>query len=151
MIEATSIFGNKIKISKEKFKLRTSAYGIIKHEEKLLLIKPRSCNKWFFPGGGIEQGELIEDAIIREVKEETGINTEIEKFFAHKETFFYYDPSDEAFQNYSFYYFCKPTTFNISEDFIASGDKSENPEWVDISTLKKEDFQYPANEIFELL
>ncbi len=34
-------------------------------------------NKWEFPGGGIEFGESPEEALIREVKEETGLKVEI--------------------------------------------------------------------------
>jgi len=38
MIEANSIYGNKIKIPKGKFKLRVSGYGIVVDKGKILLI-----------------------------------------------------------------------------------------------------------------
>jgi len=40
-------------------------------EGKLVIVK--SGNEWGFPGGGIEQGETWQDAVIREVKEEANM------------------------------------------------------------------------------
>ncbi len=38
---------------------------------------PQYDNKWEFPGGGIQQGETVEEALQREVKEETGYTVKI--------------------------------------------------------------------------
>lgn len=92
MIEATSIYGNKIKIPKKKFRFRTSAYGIIKHENKILLVNTKSSGKWFFPGGGVEIGERLEDALKREIMEESGIEIEVEKFLVSKRLSFIMTP-----------------------------------------------------------
>jgi len=46
-------------------------------KEEILLVKsPKWSNKWTMPGGHIEPGEKIEDALLREVKEEVGLNLE---------------------------------------------------------------------------
>ncbi|MDD5182288.1 MAG: NUDIX hydrolase [Candidatus Nanoarchaeia archaeon] len=37
--------------------------------------------KWHFPGGRVEPGEKPEDAIVREMKEETGLDIEVKRFF----------------------------------------------------------------------
>lgn len=44
----------------------------MKEDKVLLLQKPRR-NWWVAPGGKMEQGESIRDAVIREYREETGI------------------------------------------------------------------------------
>ncbi|NGX32858.1 MAG: RNA pyrophosphohydrolase [Candidatus Anoxychlamydiales bacterium] len=50
-----------------------------KDRKKVLLIKRRDVPVWTLPGGGVEDNETIEDAIRREVLEETGFQTKIRK------------------------------------------------------------------------
>ncbi|WP_214808033.1 NUDIX hydrolase [Exiguobacterium sp. s102] len=57
-----------------------SAGAVVLDEHgKILLIKGPERG-WEFPGGVIELGETIEDGIIREVKEESGIDIEVTHF-----------------------------------------------------------------------
>ncbi|ACX72250.1 NUDIX hydrolase [Methanocaldococcus vulcanius M7] len=54
--------------------------GIIEQDDKILLIKRKNPPfKGYFaiPGGFVECGETVENAVIREIKEETGLITEI--------------------------------------------------------------------------
>ncbi|HLL40653.1 MAG TPA: NUDIX domain-containing protein [Rubrobacteraceae bacterium] len=46
-------------------------------EEKVLLHFHRKLGMWLPPGGHIEQGELPDDAAVREVLEETGVKVEL--------------------------------------------------------------------------
>lgn len=58
--------------------------GIIEHEDKILLVKRRHepfMNKYNLPSGHIDENETPENAAIREILEETGLNVEIEKLF----------------------------------------------------------------------
>ena len=43
-------------------------------DKKVLLMLHTKLGKWLFPGGHIEPNETPDDAILREVKEETGFN-----------------------------------------------------------------------------
>jgi len=47
-----------------------------KHDE-YLLIKRSDNGLWQLPGGVVEPGEELVDAVIREVKEETGVNVRV--------------------------------------------------------------------------
>jgi 8-oxo-dGTP pyrophosphatase MutT (NUDIX family) len=45
---------------------------------RVLMIHKTDNNKWALPGGGHEPGESIADTVVREVKEETGYDVEVE-------------------------------------------------------------------------
>ncbi len=61
--------------------MRKRSGAIIELDGKIALIKRVRNNHedYVIPGGGIEEGETPEDAAIREVKEELGIDIAIEK------------------------------------------------------------------------
>jgi ADP-ribose pyrophosphatase YjhB (NUDIX family) len=56
------------------------AFAIIFDDQsRVLLCHRRDMDAWNLPGGGIERGELPTEAVIREVKEETGLEADIER------------------------------------------------------------------------
>lgn len=52
--------------------------GILIEDEKVLLVKQKVANRnWSLPGGRVENGETLEEAMIREMREETGLEVKI--------------------------------------------------------------------------
>ena len=57
---------------------RTAACAIIFDEQGRVLLHRRTDNgRWALPGGAIEIGETADQAVVREVEEETGYRTEV--------------------------------------------------------------------------
>lgn len=60
---------------------RVAAYAVIVRDGRILLsrLAPRLTSKelWTLPGGGVEHGEDPRDTVVREMREETGLEVEI--------------------------------------------------------------------------
>lgn len=60
---------------------------ILNKKKEVLLCHRRDCDLWNLPGGGLEKKESPWDGVVREVKEETGLEIEIKKLIGvyHKD------------------------------------------------------------------
>ena len=67
---------------------RKACRGIILKDDNIILIHRIKQNKeyYVFPGGGVEKEESNEQCILREIKEELGINVKIVKYLYRLET-----------------------------------------------------------------
>jgi ADP-ribose pyrophosphatase YjhB (NUDIX family) len=63
---------------------RIAAYGLCRDDEgRVLLVRatggPASAGQWLLPGGGVRHGEHPQDAVVREIEEETGLRVAVER------------------------------------------------------------------------
>jgi len=98
-----------------------------------------------FPGGGLELGEGLKDGLIREFKEECGIDVEVTEHFYTTD---FFQPSffDTESQIISVYYLCKSKqcdkikTSNVKFNFVVEkGNEAESFRWVSLYHISKED------------
>lgn len=103
-------------------------YGLIYNEmeEKVLMVQNIGAG-WTLPGGAVEIGETLEQAVIREVMEETGLIVEIEKLVAINEAFFEQKNEHVLFITFK---------VNVLEGECSIQDKEEIGEikWMDLRT-----------------
>jgi mutator protein MutT len=114
---------------------RIRAVAIIVNDNKILVIHRINNGKEYFvlPGGGVENGETVEQAVLREVQEETALEVKIEKMLYHHT----YDDNTEHF-----FYLCRYVSGepklgdgNEARDMKKSSTNFYNPIWYEVKGL----------------
>jgi 8-oxo-dGTP diphosphatase len=86
-------------------RVRIRVCGLLVEDDELLLVKlnapTRDTPFWSPPGGGLELGERLEDALVREFIEETGLQVEPQRLFYISE---FVQPPFHAVE---FYFLCE--------------------------------------------
>ena len=110
--------------------------AIIMKDGKILMVGNERANYLYSVGGRIKFGETAEEAIVREVFEETGVKMEIDRLGFVHENYFHGDaPSNlgKLIYEISFFFYMKvPSDFApISESFTEDNSK-EHLKWVSL-------------------
>jgi 8-oxo-dGTP diphosphatase len=116
---------------------RPAAYGIVIKDGKILLSK-QFGDRYDLPGGGIDLGETPEAGVIREIKEETGIDAKKPKFISYINSYFYSGHAEkEAYQCLMFFYLCEFAGGELSTAGFDEWEKqyAELAEWIPLETL----------------
>lgn len=108
--------------------------AIIMQDGKILMAGNENANYLYSVGGRIKFGETAEEAVIREVMEETGIKMEIDRLgFVHENFFFGDAPSKRGKLTYeiSLYFYMKtPDDFAPISEGFTEDDCKEYLRWV---------------------
>jgi ADP-ribose pyrophosphatase YjhB (NUDIX family) len=101
---------------------------VVSDQGEILLIRRTDNGNWAVPGGGMDLGESITDAAVRETQEETGITCEITGLvgiYTNPHHVIRYTSNDEVRQEFSIVFTARP----VSGDLRSSSESSE-PQWV---------------------
>ncbi len=114
---------------------------IIMKERKILMARnPKEKREYYYSvGGRVKFGESLTDAVYREVKEETGIDCEIDHMAAIHENFFT-DDGGVPFHEISVFFALKPDEkfSSIKNGHLTDhGPDGEYLEWIDIDNCEE--------------
>ncbi len=100
-------------MAEQTFPEPTVGVFIFNPDNRLLLLKSHKWpGKYVVPGGHVELGERLEDAVLRETKEETGLDVYNLEFINFQE--FIYDPSFWKPRHFIFFdYACKTQSTDV--------------------------------------
>ena len=119
--------------------------AIILKEGKLLMVGNQRSDYLYSVGGRIKFGETAEQAVVREVLEETGVKMEIDRLgFIHENYFFGDAPTNHGKLIYeiSFFFYMKvPDDFVPKCDSFTEDDSKEYLKWISLNDEQK---IYPA-------
>ncbi len=129
-------------------------YGLLLHKDRILvadeLIKGHRITK--FPGGGLEFGEGLKDCLIREIREEVGVEAfDLQHFYTTD--FFQESAFREGQQIISIYYMFKvadPLGIPVSTlpfNFKQTVEDEESFRWLDLSSAMVEDVTLPIDRV----
>jgi 8-oxo-dGTP pyrophosphatase MutT (NUDIX family) len=114
--------------------IRTGA--IIQKDAKILMVGNERSDYLYSVGGRIKMGESAEEAIVREVFEETGVKMEIDRLGFVHENYFYGDaPTNygKLIYEISFYFYMKtPEDFKPVSDSFTEDEVRERLVWVSL-------------------
>ena len=123
--------------NKETSKKVVSAGGVVlwKHDNDIFIciVKRRNKGVWILPRGRIEKNEHMEETVIREIKEETGIEAKIIKKIGIISYSFYSSKDKVTYNKVVHFYLLR---LDKQEDFVPNQEIEEKL-WVPLNKAKE--------------
>lgn len=116
---------------------RPSVYAIVVKAGKILLSK-QFGDRYDLPGGGVDLGEPLEAAVVRETKEETGIDVSSPQLVGIETSFFKSCHGDNnAYHSILLYYKCEFVGGELSTEGFDEFEQqyAELAEWIPLEQL----------------
>lgn len=112
-----------------------SCHALVRSGERILLVqrsRPPFVGHWSLPGGGIELGESVEAAVVREVAEETGLQVAVTRFLGYADGI-EHDEQGKVRRHYVILYAeAMPTGGELKP-----GDDAADAEWLTVAEARQ--------------
>ncbi len=134
------ITGATYEVEVDQLKWRPAAYGIVFKNDAVLLSPQFDPGMYDLPGGGLDVGELPEEALIREVKEETGLLVHKPQLIACESDYFTFRRQKGVYyQTLGLYYLCDLEGGTLSTDGFDEFEQNyaRLAEWVPMKELAR--------------
>jgi mutator protein MutT len=104
------------KVGNEMVILNFANACILNEKNEILIQRRKQENAWGLPGGAMELGESVEEALRREIKEETGLEITIEKLLGVYTKYFHTYPNGDKTQSIVMTFICRPAGGELQPD-----------------------------------
>jgi 8-oxo-dGTP diphosphatase len=137
----------------QQFNLRV--YGLLINKQQQLLVTDEKYGEQYFtkfPGGGLEFGEGTKDCLVREFKEELGLDIEVSQHF-YTTDFFQKSTFHPNTQIISIYYLVSskhPIEATVSSNphqIISKDFEVEVPRWIPCNQLNENAVTFPIDKL----
>ncbi len=147
-ISCATIDGTPKEVLADELTLRAQIYGVVVNDKAEVLLVP-NWDGYDFPGGGVDLGETLEEALEREIKEETGLVATSGPIFHTAGSFFYHPGKERAFQTILMYATAKVVSGDISMDQLDTHEKdyAGKAEWVSLEVAEGLKFHNDVDSI----
>lgn len=138
-MRAVDIDGNYHEVNPDEVSWRIHVYGIVIKDGKILLSPQHGPMRYDLPGGKVDIDESLQAGLIREVREETGIEVGVVRQLDVRDNLFkvtFREPQ-ETWHSVLVYYLCERVSGDISDQGLDDHEKSYagQAEWVELSRL----------------
>jgi mutator protein MutT len=107
--------------------------AIVIDKGSILLVKRNTepaRGQWSLPGGRVELGETLREALVREVREETGIDVDVDGLIGTAERVVHDDDGEIAYHYVILDYVCTPRSTDVK-----AGDDAAEVRWVPVGEM----------------
>jgi ADP-ribose pyrophosphatase YjhB (NUDIX family) len=118
--------------------------AVVVHDGRVLLVKrgkPPLQGRWVVPGGTVELGETLVDAVAREVREETGL------MVRPREVALVFDRIEGAPDAIEYHYVIVDYVCDLLGGELAAGSDAADAAWVDRAGLDRYDVPEQARAL----
>lgn len=113
---------------REKAEPMTWAVGAVVTDDEGRVLLVREDGRWLAPGGEVEPGETHAEALVREVREETGVRVRVGDLLAVTDVAFVH--GDERVGFHFAHYAATPETTTLTDDPGLAGEDIETVAWM---------------------